>query len=255
MKDELLGLYKFIKPAQVHITGTPQFDYHFQPAFYLSREQLCHKIDIDPARPFVLYTTGMESDFPAEVEHVRTVIDFLSAVEGPNKPQLVVRTYVKGNSPEMVALAKQNTPDVVFPPILWEPTWFVPQYEDLSIYTSLLKHALFGINPASTVSLELMMFGKPVMNIGFDPPGSNLPHCLRWKRHIEYDHYAKVAQSGGVQVAYSVEDMQQIMQSYLTGENPLQQKQQAFLKQMFADTLDGGSGRRVAEALLRLAQG
>ena len=102
----------------------------------------------------------MERDFPQEVDHVKTVISILQGIEESKRPQLIVRTYVKGNSPEMEALAAtmENDPDVFFPEVLWEPTWFMPQYEDLAIYTSLLKHCLFGINPASTVSLELMMF-------------------------------------------------------------------------------------------------
>jgi len=255
MQQELLALYHFIKPSQVHITGTPQFDYHFKPKYQLSREVLASKIGFDPSRPFVLYTSGMASDFPEEVYHVRTVMDILKEVPKSNRPQLVVRTYAKGNSPEMEELALQAHEDVFFPPILWDPVWFLPQEEDLSIYSSLLTNCLFGINPASTVSLELMMFNKSVMNIGFDPPGSDLPHCFRWKRHIEYEHYRKVAESGGVRVAYSVDEMRQIIYSYLSGNNLLYSPQQEFLKQTFADTLDGRSGMRVADTLLRLAQG
>lgn len=255
MKAELLDLYHFIKPDQVHITGTPQFDYHFKPAFQLEREELAQNVGFDPARPFVLYTTGMERDFPGEVGHVRAVIDILKELNPKIRPQLVVRTYVKGNSPEMEALARANTPDVFFPPVLWDANWFVPQEEDLAIYSSLLKQCLFGINPASTVSLELMMFGKAVMNLGFDPPGSNLPNALRWQRHITFDHYRKVVEGGGVRVANSLQEMRSIITDYVQQGNPLLTQQQAFLSSTFGDTLDGNSGQRVAEVILRLARG
>lgn len=257
MKAELLDLYRMITPDRVHITGTPQFDYHFKPEFHRSYEELAAKIDLNPSRPFILYTTGMERDFPQEVFHVRTVIGILREIAADKRPQLVVRTYVKGNSPEMEALAveMEDNPDVIFPPVLWDATWFMPQYEDLAIYTSMLKHCLFGINPASTVSLELMMFGKPVMNIGFDPPGSDLPRCLGWQRHIQFDHYQPVAQSGGVRVAYSVEDMQAIIFEFLENGNPLSDHQKTFLEKNFCGTLDGGSGKRAADVLLELANG
>ncbi len=254
MQQELLNLYHFIKPGQVHITGTPQFDYHFKPEYHLSRETLCARIGIDPQRPFVLYTTGMQSDFPEEVYHVQTVIDLLQETDPALRPQLVVRTYVKGNSPEMEAMAMEHIPNVYFPPVLWDPNWFMPQEEDLAIYTSLLKHCLFGINPASTVSLELMMFSKPVMNLGFDPPGSTLPNCYRWQRHIQYDHYQHVVAGGGVRVAYSVEDMRKIVRTYLHEGNVLKTQQQAYLHNTFGDTLDGKSGQRAADTLLRLMQ-
>lgn len=252
MRAELLNLYRFIRPDQVSVTGTPQFDYHFKPRFWLSRAELAEKIGFDPARPYVLYTTGMDRDFPEEARHVRMVVDLLAEYPPRVRPQLVVRTYAKGNSAEMVALAGENRPDVFFPPILWDAQWFMPQEEDLAIFTSLLRHCQFGVNPASTVSLELMMFSKPVMNLGFDPPGSQLPHCKRWRRHIEFDHYRPVAASGGVRVAYSVAEAREIIAEFMGSENPLAQAQREFLAKTFGGTLDGQSGRRVAEALLAL---
>ena len=254
MRDELLHLYHFIKPMQVHITGTPQFDYHFKPEYQMTRQQLAEHIGFDPNRPFVLYTTGMDRDFPGEVGHVHTVIEILKEIEISKRPQLVVRTYVKGNSPEMEVLAHTNTPDVFFPPVLWDTNWFMPQEEDLAIYSSLLKQCLFGINPASTVSLELMMYGKPVMNLGFDPPGTNLPGPLHWQRHIGFDHYQWVVAGGGVRVAYSVEEMRAIIQEYVHRGNCLREEQQRFLDGFFGPTLDGNSGKRVANTLINLME-
>src|SRR5205085_5192990 len=55
MRRQLLGLYLRLDPTRVHVTGTPQFDYHFQPQYRLSREELAARVGFDPARPFVLY--------------------------------------------------------------------------------------------------------------------------------------------------------------------------------------------------------
>lgn len=255
MYSELLSLYPEISPQQVDITGTPQFDFHFQPEYRLSKPELCERLGADPDRPIVLYTTGMAGDFPEEYRHVETVIEILKEVDIDPRPQLVVRTYIKGNSPEMVSLSKKNIPGVVFPPILWDKEWFMPAYEDLYIYTSLLHHAILGINAASTVSLELMMLDKPVINLGFDPPGSQIPNCYRWVRHIEYDHYHPVAQSGGVMVARSVEDLHEMIYRGLTDPQAQREKQCAFIQAMFKDALDGKSGKRVALKLLELATG
>jgi hypothetical protein len=252
MHDELLSIYPVINPKHVFITGTPQFDFHFKPKFWMSREELCACLGIDPRRPFVLYTTGKDNDFPEEHRHVEAVIQILCKLDLHHRPQLVVRTYIKGTSPEMMALAARNIPGVVFPPILWEKDWFMPKYEDLAIYTSLLRHAGLVINAASTVSLEAMMHDKPVVNLGFDPPGSRLPHPLRWIRHIEYEHYRPVAQSGGVAVAYSLEDLRAMIFQGLTAPEADSQKRLAFVGQMFGSTLDGKSGCRVAETLMAL---
>ncbi len=136
MKRELLGLYSKIKENRVLITGSPQFDFHFKKGYYLSREELCGKIGIDPSRPYILYTAGMDRDFPEEYRHVQAIIKIIDSMEKQIKPQLVVRLYIKGISKEMKTLYDRKSDNVVFPPILWDEKWFTPKYEDLAIYTS-----------------------------------------------------------------------------------------------------------------------
>lgn len=252
MKRQLMGQYPYLRDEQVMVTGTPQFDFHFQPRFWLSREELCQRIGVDPSRPFVLYTTAVGPFFPEEYRTVQLVIALLKKIDLPQKPQLVVRIYPKAPDPMMLQLAEQKIPDVIFPPMLWDLQWFTPSVEDQPIYTSLLRECALGINAASTVSLELMMHNKPVINLGFDPPGSQLPHALRYSKHITFDHYRPVAESGGVRVAWSAEEMGQHLFSAWQHPEVSSQHQQAFLQQMFGKTLDGRSGERVAKALLKI---
>jgi hypothetical protein len=254
MKAQLLDIYPEIPEEEVFVTGTPQFDFHLKPAFQLSRKELCAELGIDPFRPFVFYTAGIANHFYEEHRHVELVARLLDAMGLDPKPQLVVRTYVKGTSPEMKALAEKGLPDVIFPRVLWEPKWQTPHFEDLPLYSSLLRHCALGINAASTVSLELLLFDKPVINLDFDPPGSNLPWCLGYERHIRFDHYRPVAKSGAVLVARSEADMAAMLRQGLTDPGRDSEKRKGFLKTMFGPTLDGSSGQRVAETLLALAQ-
>jgi hypothetical protein len=254
MQRQLLCVYPKVKPSHVFITGTPQFDFHFNSDFWLSRDALCKRIGIAPDRPFVLYTTGIMNHFYEEHRHVEMVIRLLREIDVEPKPQLVVRTYVKGTSSEMLALEKKCFPDVVFRPGLWEEKWQTPLYEDLALYTSLLRHTSLGINAASTVSLELLMLDKPVINLDFDPPGTNLPRCIGYSRHIQFDHYKSVADSGAVMVARSEQDMEQMLYRGLTEPEADTERRRDFIQKMFDHQLDGRAGQRVAEALINLAQ-
>lgn len=255
MKGQLLSIYPQVRESRVHITGTPQFDFHLRGDLELSREELCRRIGIDPARPYVLYTTGISNHFYEEHLHVEAVIRHLEELRLDARPQLVVRTYVKGTSPEMLALSRRQIPDVVFPPVLWEPKWQTPLFEDLEIYSNLLRHAAVGINAASTVSLELLLFDKPIINLDFDPPGSDLPWCMGFSRHIHFDHYLPVARSGAVMVARCDDDMRRMLHRGLTRPGELREARRLFLEETFGPTLDGRCGRRVAETLLDLARG
>lgn len=252
MKKQLLEQYPEIPVEQVVVTGTPQFDFHFKPEYCMSRAELCAQVGLDPSRPFVLYTTGLDTDFLDEHKFIEAVIRFLKETDMQPKPQLVVRTYIKGTSPEVTALAAQNIPDVIFPPILWDKQWTMPLHEDLSIYSSLLHHCAMGINAASTVTLELMALNKPVINIGMEPPGSALPHYARFSRHVEYEHYRPVAENGGVMVARSLDDLRTMIRRGLSAPRDGSEKRLAFIHRMMNGTLDGNSGRRVAEQLIKI---
>jgi hypothetical protein len=253
MRRQLLGQYPFLKPENVIVTGTPQFDFHFKPQFWLSREALGRRLGFDPARPFVLYTTAVGPFFPEEYRTVQRVIQQLQEIDLPQKPQLLVRIYPKAPDAKMLELAQQPIPDVIFPPMLWDLQWFTPSFDDQPNYTGLLRECALGINAASTVSLELMMHDKPVINLGFDPPGSHLPRALRFSKHITFDHYKPVAESGGVMVAWSPEEMGDYLQQGLTCPEAQSARRRHFIQDTFGNTLDGCAGQRVAERLLELS--
>jgi len=254
MKRQLLELYPEIPPSRVHVTGTPQFDFHFKPEFDLGKEELSRRIGLDPQRPFILYTTGMDTDFPFEHRIVEAVASFLARNKMHPKPQLVVRTYVKGTSPEMQALATRGLPDVVFPEVLWDRKWVMPLYEDLKIYSSLLHHTALGINAASTVSLELILLDKPVINLGFEPPGTNLPHWSRFSRHVEYEHYRPLVASGAVMVARSISDLEKKILTGLARPDADHVARRRFVREFFGEVADGQAGIRVAYTLLNIAE-
>ncbi len=136
---------------------------------------------------------------------------------------------------------------------MWEEQWFTPRYDDLAIYSSLLHHTQLGINPASTVTLELLMLGKPVINLGFDPPGSRLPPHLRWHRHLEFSHFQPIVKSGVTKVAYSISDLRKMVREYL--ENPAAglDERNRFISGVFGQRLDGQSGIRAGKQMLELA--
>jgi len=251
MKNQLLNIYPNLNQNQVIVTGTPQFDFHFIKKFELDYKKLCSLVGLDNNRPFILYTTGIDHTFPEEHHTLEFVINILNRMNTQLKPQLLVRTYVKGTSKAMIELSKKDYKDVVFPNILWDSHSCTPLYEDNFIYTNLIRHCSMGINVASTVSLELMMFNKPVINIGFNPPGSNLPKHSQYSNHLKYDHYKPVVESGGVMVAWHQNDLEKLIIKGLNGNDSISEQDQ-FIKTMFCSSLDGLSGSRIANALIKI---
>ena len=201
----------------------------------MDKRKLSEKLGLDISRPFILYTTGMASDFPFEDKIVDNIIKFIKSYEGVPKPQLIVRTYVKGTSNEMLNIAKySNDDDIFFPEVKWDKKWTMPYKEDVELYSNILRHITIGINTASTVSLELMIFGKYAINIGFEPPESDLPFWTRFSRHVDYEHYLPVVEGGGVKVAKSMDDLFNLIIEGLKSNGEQKIIQRKFLSQIFS---------------------
>jgi hypothetical protein len=251
VKTQLLEMYGWVKPENVFVTGSPQFDFHFRPEFYLSREEFCRTVDADPSRPIVFYATGMANHMPGEPEIIEEIADMLAEHDSKDRPQLLVRIYPKDQTGRFDEL-KSRRRDILFPEVAWEPAWLTPKYEDSYALVNTLRHCSIGINVASTVSLELCMFGKPVINVGYNPKSVS-EEVLSYADYYEFDHYKPVVTRGAVQVARSRDDMRQLIRSGLDSPSDRQAERSRLIREMFGETLDGNSGKRVAEVLLGLA--
>lgn len=251
LKQQLLEMYEWIRPEQVFITGTPQFDFHFQPKFYKSREEFCAEIGADPNRPIVLYSTGMPNHMPGEPEIVEEIADILKEIGGEKSPQLLVRVYPKDLTRRFDELKKRRT-DILFPKIAWEEAWLTPKEEDSYALVNTLRHCALGINVASTIALELCMFDKPAICVGYNPKSVD-PKTLNYAEYYQFDHYRPVVESGAVEVAYNVNQMRELIQKALDEPQRLTSERHALIAEMFGDSLDGNSAKRVAKVLLEIA--
>lgn len=252
IKTQLLEMYDWITEDKVFVTGSPQFDFHFRPEFYLSREEYCREIGADPSRPIIFYATGMPNHMPGEPEIVEGIADMLKGFDQNARPQLLVRVYPKDTTDRFADL-KRRRPDILFPSVAWEPAWLTPKAEDSQALVNVLRHCSLGINVASTLSLELCMFDKPVINVGYNPQSVEASE-LSYADYYEFDHYKPVVDSGAVQVAKSPEEMRALLRSCLDDPSSRADARKRLIEHMFGNMLDGRSGERVAETLLRLAQ-
>ena len=251
LKRQLLLIYPDVLPERVLVTGTPQFDFHFRSNSYWTREEFCQKVGADVQRPIVLYSTGMAEHMPGEPLIVEQIADILSGMTDLGAPQLLVRVYPKDRTGRFEDL-KSRRPDIVFPEARWIAQWLTPTESDNQMLTNTLRHVAAGINVASTISLELCMFDKPVINVAYNPPGMASVR-VPYARYYEYDHYREVVESGAVDVARTPEAMRVQLREALTNPGGRRLQRRSLMHRMFGDTLDGCSSDRIANVLLDLA--
>lgn len=247
LRDQLLTIYPSVDPKKVFVTGTPQFDFHFRSEFFWTREEFCSRTGADPERSIILYTTGMANHMPGEPGIVEGIARMLEDMTELGPPQLMVRVYPKDRTGRFEIL-KKNRPDILFPEIPWEPNWLTPKWEDCFLLTNMLRHAAVGINIASTVSLELCMLDKPVINVAYNPPGEP-PGVWNYARYYDFEHYRPVVESGAVTLVRSEDEMRGALRSSLKNPMRASEKRKELTWEMFGDKLDGQTHKRVSDIL------
>jgi len=250
IKRHLLRIYRSVRPDQVFVTGTPQFDFHFRQEYSWTRDEFCRTVGADPGRPIVLYSTGMANQTPGEPVIVERIAQLVRQMREFGPPQLLVRIYPKDRTDRFERVKREN-PDVLFPEVAWEPNWLMPRVEDLHVLSNTLRHVAVGINIGSTLSLELCMFDKPVINIAYNPPGVDVPIDIASYYH--FDHYRPVVESGAVWLSRSEEELIGLLRKALTSPQSSRAERRKLVSSMFGTTLDGYAGWRVAERIVRLA--
>jgi hypothetical protein len=251
LREQLLSIYRGVNRDRVHVTGTPQFDFHFRPEFALTREEFCARTGADPARPIVLYTTGMANHMPGEPVIVERIADLLAGMGHLGPPQLLVRVYPKDRTGRFDDLRRRRA-DILFPEVRWDDAWLTPRFEDSYDLANALRHAAVGINIASTITLELCMFDTPVINVCYPPPGLDISPA-DFARYYGFDHYRPVVGSGAVSLARSEEQMAKMVERAIVEPEAQSTQRRALIDSVFGDLLDGRSGERVADALIEVA--
>lgn len=262
MKKELVSLYPWVRPDTVIPTGTPQFDYYYDPDYQLSREELCRRLRLNPARPILTYTTVSVGYSRGEERVLDLLIRSLQDRYGSRMPNVVIRPRPNPLTPDqerfrpLEALApgsihvmqsdwkKRRSADGV-------SQWGVPNREDMVRYTSLMRHTDIGLAISSTTVLEWLLCDRPVVNFCFDPDDPNRPDPVScWM--VGFTHYRFVREGPGVAFTEGLQPAVDAIDRYLQDPSLHASGRQAMRRQVLG-WQDGHNAERVALEVLRLA--
>lgn len=206
MKTELLYFYPNVKTDNVKVVGTPQFEPYVMDKYKTEKEDFYTKFNLDWHKKTLCFSCADASIGQNDPQVIRAIAQAIrdNAISMPC--QLLVRTS-PAESPERFANVKKE-----FPEIIWNnPKWIltrenhaeswsqrIPSQEDIKDLRSLLENVDLNVNMCSTMSLDFMLFDKPVINTVFGNPENGLYDDQRF---LGYDHFKKVVDSKSVTIA------------------------------------------------------
>jgi len=250
MKEELLYFYPKTGLNKVLVVGTPQFEPYVMDKYKVDKESFYKRLDLDINKKIIYYSCGDVSTSRLDPLYIETIAKAIKE----NKildSNFIVRTSPAEDETRFVDLKKD------FPSIIWNfPDWKltrenhtetwsqrVPAIQDLKDLRGLLSYSDVNINMCSTMSLDIMIFDKPVINSVFGNKNNGLYND---QKYLNYVHYDKVVNSGAVVVAKNEEELVSAINVELETPQIRANNRKELLKLEIGKPLQGTSKRIVA---------
>jgi hypothetical protein len=256
MKDELLAFYNNTSTDAVKIVGTPQFEPYVMEEYNCSKENFFKKFNLDTNKKVVSYSCADSSIGKNDEIHIRSIWKYIGKYPEQNL-QLLVRTSPAEDGLRFETLRNE------FQEIKWNiPKWFlsrqnhveswsqrIPTIEDIIDLKATLMYASVNVNMLSTMSLDFMLFDKPVINTAF---GNKENGLYDDQRFLNYEHYKYVIDSKAVTIAKNEKELHEQLDEAIN--NPtLRYKQRKTLIDLEIGAPLQGTSERIVKALMELA--
>jgi hypothetical protein len=258
MKQELLYFYPNVKDTDVKVVGTPQFEPYVLDRYLSTKSAFYATFDLDVEKKVICYScadVSIGKNDPIVITAIANAIRNKTIVENV---QLLVRTSPAEDDARFSEVKKQ------FPEIKWNvPKWLltrenhaeswsqrIPKDEDIKDLRSLLMYADLNINMCSTMSLDFMLFDKPVINTVF---GNEQNGLYNDQLFLEYDHYKKVVESDAVVIAKNETELILAINEELANPKKRTQQRKQLIALQISKELQGTS-KRIATVLNTLCK-
>lgn len=256
MKNDLLQFYPSVRPENIEIVGTPQFEPYVLDRYQTTRTAFIEKFGLDGHKKTICFSCGDIATSKNDELYIATLATAIqdNAISDVN---LIVRTSPAEDPVRFAAFAEK------YPFIKWNyPKWElsrqghqeswsqrIPSVEDVTDLRALLEFSDLNINMLSTMSLDFIQFDKPVINPVFGNPANGLYDDQRF---LKYAHIINVVNSKATKIATTKEGLIAAVNAYL--ENPsLDAQNRSQLLQLQVSKPLQDTGKRIAETLYRWA--
>lgn len=249
MRDQVLAFYPDIRPHQVAITGTPQFDFHRRPDLVWPKEKLLSQLGLPEGTRYVVYTCSAESLAPEEPELVTQLALRMAAEPRLRDLGLVVRLHPLNLPERWSCHTRWPSRAVLSVPTMRQSdrgAWPAWSMEDQKVLVNTLAHAEACVNIASTTTLDAALLDRPAIGLDFRQETES-PQGLMFSEY-DADHYAPLVRSGGMQLARRWEELWDLLVDART--HP--ERHRAARKTMAlteCGVTDGRAGDRLVEAI------
>ena len=220
MKKELQSYYPYITDSQIKITGSPQFEPHFNEKLRTPRKDFFNKYYLEEAKDYLCYSGDDITTAPHDELYLRDTAEAVRKLNAEGeKIGIVFRRSPVDNSGRYNDVLETFS-DVIVP---IEPDWVqlgeewntvLPSKEDLKLQTNIIQHTFMVINVGSSMVFDYASYGLPCAYINYNPDIEDLQKDT--KSVYNYIHFRSMPSEDAVLWVNAKADLYNVIK---TGKN------------------------------------
>lgn len=174
MKEELLKYYPYISSSQIFVTGTPQFENHFDEDLKMSKEDFFTQNNLDINKKYVCYSGDDITTCPDDPKYLE---DFAKVIANKNREGnnfgILFRPSPADFSGRYDNVIKKNKDIIVELKPLWKQinnSWdtILPTPEDFKMQYNTIIYSEFVVNLGSSMVFDYAAHNKACGFINYD---------------------------------------------------------------------------------------
>jgi hypothetical protein len=167
MKEELLFYYPNIKREAIFITGTPQFEMHFDKSTILSRELFCKQNNLDVNKKYICFSGDDSVTSPDDPQYLEDLANAVSILNKKgNNLGIIFRRCPVDFSNRYDSIIKEYSDVIVLIDPLWQAltsSWntVLPTKADNQLLSNLAEHCEMVLNVGSSMVFDFISHNRP----------------------------------------------------------------------------------------------
>jgi hypothetical protein len=176
MKSQLLEYYPKTKAAQIIVTGTPQFEPHYDASILLSRKQFCKTHGLDAKTKYLCFSGDDKTTSPLDQYYLEDTAIAVRQLREEGRDLAIIYRKVPIDFSGRYDAVLEKYKDVITPiDPLWKPMgeqWnqVMPTKEDFALLVNTCYHSELVVNICSSMVFDFVIHDKPTIYPNYEQP-------------------------------------------------------------------------------------
>ncbi|GAA4883784.1 hypothetical protein GCM10023311_02540 [Flaviramulus aquimarinus] len=223
MKQQVLQYYPFVNENQVFVTGTPQFEPHYDQSLLQTRADFFKDYNLDVNKKYICFSGDDETTSPLDQYYLE---DLAKAVRNLNSKGenlgIIYRKCPVDFTPRYNKVIEANKDIIEVLDPIWSQVgeqWnqVLPTPEDFRMLYNVCEHSAFVTNVCSSTVFDFVAHNKPCIYYNYEQP--QLKKGIRdIGQNYKYVHFRSMPSMDAAVFCKDKNDLESLVKQILDGK-------------------------------------